>query len=163
MMERAGKTTTQGGDLALAAGLAIRAPQPADCTPIVLLMRQLGYEVTAGMIDEKLRPLASSPADRLLVATLHGEVVGSISLHAIPLFHMAGCLGRITSLVVDERHRGAGIGSALLAAAECWFSTRGCVKVEVTSSDHRAGAHRFYQRHGYVRDGQRFAKQNSRQ
>jgi GNAT superfamily N-acetyltransferase len=110
-------------------------------------------------VGERLQALAASPADQVLVATLAGEVVGSISLHALSLFHAGGGLGRITSLVVDERFRGRHIGSALIAAAQRWFDTAGCVKVEVTSSDHRSGAHRFYEGHGYVRDGQRFARQ----
>ncbi|GGY03794.1 hypothetical protein GCM10007386_38240 [Pseudoduganella dura] len=71
---------------------------------------------------------------------------------------MAGQLGRITSMVVDERHRGSGVGGALIGAAEQWFAAAGCVKVEVTSSDRRLDAHRFYERHGFLRDGQRLAR-----
>jgi hypothetical protein len=42
-----------------------------------------------------------------------------------------------------------------MAVAHAWFRTQGCVRVEVTSGDHRADAHRFYARHGYARQGQR--------
>ena len=136
----------------------IREAQDADHTVLAGLLHQLGYELTPALVREKLQALAASPADRLLVAVLQGEVVGSISLHALPLFHMAGQLGRITSMVVDERHRGSGIGGALIGAAQQWFASAGCVKVEVTSSDRRLAAHRFYERHGFSRDGQRLAR-----
>ncbi len=137
---------------------AIRVAQPDDHTVLAGLLRQLGYELTPAQVRDRLRALGASPADRVLVAVLHGDVVGSISLHALPLFHMAGQLGRITSMVVDERHRGRGIGSVLIGAAQRWFAAAGCVKVEVTSSDRRTEAHRFYERHGFQRDGRRLAR-----
>lgn len=138
--------------------LVTRESQLSDHYSIAMLMHQLGYEATPALILEKLQSLIHSPADKMFVATMHDKVVGSISLHALPLFHAAGNLGRITSMVVDENHRGAGIGSALIAAAERWFKTVGCVKLEVTSGDHRPDAHRFYARNGFLRDGQRLAK-----
>lgn len=129
-----------------------------DHCSIALLLRQLEYEATPVVILEKLQSLLPSSTDKIFVATVHDEVVGIISLHALPLFHTAGNLGRITSMVVDERHRGTGIGSALIAAAERWFEAVGCVKLEVTSGDHRLDTHRFYAKHGFLRDGQRLAK-----
>ncbi|WP_254608530.1 GNAT family N-acetyltransferase [Burkholderia lata] len=130
----------------------------SDCTAIASLMHQLGYDATPALIHEKLQSLADQPHDRVCVATLDGEVVGSISLHILPLFHAAGNLGRITSVVVDERHRGCGIGAALMAAAERWFEAGRCVKLEVTSGDRRPDAHRFYAHHGFARDGQRLSR-----
>lgn len=138
--------------------LAIRTAQPADRSAIAALLEQLGYAATPAQIGDRLHALAASPSDRVLVATLDGDVVGSISLHALPLFHAGGCLGRITSMVVDERHCGRRVGSALIGAAQAWFDAAGCVKVEVTSADRRADAHRFYERHGFRRDGQRLSR-----
>lgn len=138
--------------------VATRESQPSDHYPIAMLLHQLGYETTPALILEKLQSLIPCPNDKIFVATVREKVVGSISLHALPLFHAPGNLGRITSMVVDERHQGRGIGSALIAAAERWFKTVGCVKLEVTSGDHRPDAHRFYAKHGFRRDGQRLAK-----
>lgn len=136
----------------------IREMRPSDHIAIALLLQQLGYLISPELILEKIEILLPSSADKVVVALMHGEVVGCISLHAFPLFHAAGCLGRISSLVVDERCRGCGVGGALMRAAECWFESVGCVKLEVTSGDHRPDAHRFYERHGFLRDGQRFSK-----
>ncbi|MDN7879853.1 GNAT family N-acetyltransferase [Burkholderia aenigmatica] len=138
--------------------LAIRDAQPSDHAAIAALLSQLGYDTAPSLILAKIEALLPSPTDTIVVAVVQHEVVGSISLHAMPLFHAAGYLGRITSLVVDERHRGSGVGSALMAAAERWFDAAGCVKLEVTSGDHRPDAHRFYARHGFLRDGQRLAR-----
>jgi GNAT superfamily N-acetyltransferase len=135
-----------------------RESQSSDYHSISMLLHQLGYAPTPALILEKLQLLTSSPIDKIFVATVREKIVGCISLHALPLFHAAGYLGRITSMVVDEHHQGDGIGSALIAAAENWFKTVGCVKLEVTSGDHRPAAHRFYAKHGFMRDGQRLAK-----
>lgn len=138
--------------------LAIRDARSGDHCAIASLLHQLGYESAPAQVQERLLALSGSPADRVLVADLHGGVVGCISLHVLPLFHAGGKLGRITSLVVSECHRGQGIGAALITAAQRWFGSAGCVKVEVTSSDRRLDAHRFYGQHGFARDGQRLAR-----
>ncbi|MGF6721306.1 GNAT superfamily N-acetyltransferase [Paraburkholderia sp. GAS41] len=140
-----------------------RESQSSDYHSIAMLMHQLGYAATSALILEKLQLLTPSLTDKIFVATVRDKIVGSISLHALPLFHAAGYLGRITSMVVNEHHQGDGIGSALIAAAENWFKTVGCVKLEVTSGDHRPTAHRFYAKHGFLRDGQRFAKKGQLQ
>lgn len=138
--------------------LAIRQAHPADHIGIASLLRQLGYEASPALMLEKLEALHSSPTDSAFVAVTPHALVGCISLHALPLFHAQGCLGRITSMVVDERYRGHGIGTALITQAERWFDSLGCTKLEVTSADARSSAHRFYERHGFARDGQRLAK-----
>ena len=106
----------------------------------------------------KLDNIRTSSTDLVLVATDSDVVVGCISLHVLPLFHAAGSLGRITALVVDKSHRGLRIGSALVAAAKDWFIKNDCVKMEVTSGDHRVDAHHFYVSQNFNADGQRFSK-----
>ncbi|WP_438392067.1 GNAT family N-acetyltransferase [Caballeronia sp. DA-9] len=68
-------------------------------------------------------------------------------------------LGRITSMIVDERHLGSDFGRASTVAAEYWFATTGCVKLEVMSRDRPPDAHRFYRKHGFLRDGMRLSKE----
>jgi GNAT superfamily N-acetyltransferase len=139
-------------------GILIRESRSSDHVTIALLLQQLGYQTTPALVLQKIEAMLLSPMDKIIVASVGEEVIGSISLHALPLFHMAGSLGRITSMVVDERYRGNGVGNALIDAAEHWFRQVGCVKLEVTSGDHRQTAHHFYERHGFLRDGQRLSK-----
>ncbi|WP_396331158.1 GNAT family N-acetyltransferase [Burkholderia anthina] len=138
--------------------LTTREPQIDDHADIARLLRQLGYDATPAMIRDKLAARLPSAADRIVVAVIDGRIVGCISLHALPLFHANGNLGRMTSLAVDEVCRGRGVGSALMAATQRWFEHARCVKLEVTSGDHRPDAHRFYARHGFARDGRRLSK-----
>ncbi len=53
-------------------------------------------------------------------------------------------------LVVDDEHRSAGIGGALLEAAEAWALDRGCADLLVATRVTRERAHGFYRRHGYA-------------
>ncbi|MEO8810592.1 MAG: GNAT family N-acetyltransferase [Rhodanobacter sp.] len=140
--------------------LVVRQAISADVAPWVALMGELGYQVASQHVLASLLAMRSSATDQALVAAADGRVVGCISLHAMPLVHREGKLGRITSLVVASGQRGQGIGAALLGAGHAWFRAAGCVKFEVTSGDRREGAHRFYQRHGYARDGQRLARRH---
>jgi GNAT superfamily N-acetyltransferase len=55
----------------------------------------------------------------------------------------------IVGLVIGEGHRSAGIGAALLAAAEAWARARGCSRLVVATRITRERAHRFYARQGY--------------
>jgi len=134
---------------------AVRPACAADAPSLVPLVAELGYAITAGQLREKLAAIEASSTDHALVAVDGERLIGCIALHVLPLFHMEGKLGRITALVVGASWRGQGIGHALMAAAHAWFQTCGCVRVEVTSGDQRADAHRFYARHGYARQGQR--------
>src|SRR4051812_16160434 len=56
---------------------------------------------------------------------------------------------RLTALVVAPEARGRGVGRALFARAEREARGRGCVQLEVTTAEHRAGAHEFYERMGF--------------
>ncbi|KWO48000.1 GCN5 family acetyltransferase [Burkholderia sp. MSMB1459WGS] len=138
--------------------IIIREARSSDHAAIALLLQQLGYQTTPAITLEKIEAMRPSPMDKIIVASMREQVIGRISLHALPLFHVAGSLGRITSMVVDERYRGNRVGSTLIDAAEHWFRQVGCVKLEVTSGDHRQAAHHFYERHGFLRDGQRLSK-----
>jgi N-acetylglutamate synthase-like GNAT family acetyltransferase len=132
-----------------------------DAPRIVALLAQLGYETPIDIVRRNIALSALDGDDAAFVAIdENAEIVGCIGLHALTMFHRAGRLGRITALVVEENVRGSGVGHALMAAAHAWFNKRGCEKFEVTSSDHRVAAHRFYARHGYARDGQRLARKS---
>jgi GNAT superfamily N-acetyltransferase len=138
--------------------MSIRIATSEDAEAIAELMMQLGYEASPAMIAGKLHFFAQSQYDEAFVATDDNRPVGCISVHAHELFHTSGKLGRITSLVVDEDARIAGVGAALIEAAERFFRAAGCIRAEVTSGDHRLAAHRFYLANGFVEDERRFIK-----
>ena len=55
----------------------------------------------------------------------------------------------LDSIVVDEKHRGKGIGSALLKATEAWAREQGLADVRLNVIEANKGAMRFYAAHGY--------------
>lgn len=137
---------------------SIRSAVAADAAAIAGLMGQLGYEASEALVVRKLAILAAQAGDNVLLAEVDGRVAGVISLHVLELFHAEGRIGRITSLVVDAGQRGRGVGEALVAAADRFFTGQGCVRAEVTSGDHRPAAHAFYAAQGYAPDERRFLK-----
>jgi GNAT superfamily N-acetyltransferase len=64
----------------------------------------------------------------------------------------------MTTLVVLEDARGAGIGSALVRHVERWAVEKGAWRVAVTSGIQRLSTHQFYENRDYERTGLRFTK-----
>jgi GNAT superfamily N-acetyltransferase len=124
----------------------VRAAVSEDAAALAELCGQLGYPTTAETVAAQL-PLLALPHYALFVAerdVVIGwiQVQGKVSLHA-------GRFAEITGLVVDEGHRGQGIGTLLLARVEAWAGQHGYPQVWLRSNVKRNQAHSFYQRHGY--------------
>jgi len=131
--------------------MRIRPARSADAPAVGELLNQLGYpqdgrESTAA----RMRAWLDDAASASFVAEVQGEIRGVIAVHLCPFFERDGAWGRIVALVVAEEARGGGVGSRLVAAAEAFAAERGCLRMEVTSADRRADAHRFYRRLGYA-------------
>jgi GNAT superfamily N-acetyltransferase len=139
--------------------LIIRSVQEHDNTQAARLIAELGYPVSPELIRQKIQDISQSDIDCAYVAEFKGQILGVISVHVLPLFHAEGKLGRITALVVSSSRQRAGVGSKLVIAAETFARGKGCVKIEVTSSSHREGAHNFYRKAGYEQSAhERFIK-----
>lgn len=138
--------------------LLIRLARSEDAPALRTLLGQLDYTISEDEVAANLTRLGPGNGDCVLVAEHQKEVVGMITVHIIPLLHRPP-LGRITSLIVKDSHRGKGTGKALVQAAEDFAFERGCSRVEVTSRDYRDSAHAFYQHLDYACDERRFIKQ----
>jgi GNAT superfamily N-acetyltransferase len=67
-----------------------------------------------------------------------------------PQIRLSGRSANIDELVVDERRRGEGIGSALLESALNHARDLGCARVDLTTSRARSSYRRgFYVGHGF--------------
>jgi GNAT superfamily N-acetyltransferase len=127
----------------------MRAALPADAPAIAKLCDQLGYPSTADQVTHRLRRLEQDSADVVLVATLSGgEIVGWIHVGVV-LRVMAEPFAEICGLVVDEPHRGTGIGRAMLDAATRWAGENGCTRMRIRSNVLRQQTHRVYTDLGY--------------
>jgi ribosomal protein S18 acetylase RimI-like enzyme len=56
----------------------------------------------------------------------------------------------VEDFIVDEAHRGMGIGSAMLDLAERLARERGCVRMDLDVLQESVDSQRFYARHGFV-------------
>jgi GNAT superfamily N-acetyltransferase len=107
------------------------------------------HEIEAFLVDRiyEFNVKATGYADgRLLAGTIRddtGDIIAGINGHT-----WGGCCD-ITNLWVHERHRGQGLGSALLRAAESEAVRRGCDQVVLMT--HSFQAPKFYEHLGYDR------------
>ena len=139
--------------------IQIRPARPADAPVLGRLPAELGYPQAAAELHRRIMALADTDTDAVLVAEVSEPVVGMASVHVTPFFNEGRSRGRITALVVDPDLRRRGIGRHLLEAVEATAKRRGCGAVELTSSPHRHGAHRFHLAAGYQDLPHRFLKQ----
>jgi GNAT superfamily N-acetyltransferase len=136
----------------------IREASITDTPALQRLLIQLGYPgldeagITQKILDYK------QDHYMLLVSEDSGEIIGFIALLAFDIFHSEGKIGRITAFCVDEAVRGQGIGTDLMDAAESWFTSQGCSKLEVTSNEQRTATHAYYKNKGWIEDSRRFLK-----
>lgn len=137
----------------------IRQADATDASAISELLAALGYPASIFEVSERITKCTATPDSNVFVAEADDLVVGVASFHRIPLLHADGFVGRITSLFVASSHRKRGVGRALIATVEEYGWRLGCIRMEVTSGDHRPEAHTFYERVGYRQDCRRFLKQ----
>jgi GNAT superfamily N-acetyltransferase len=131
---------------------AIRPPRAGDAAGLADLATQLGYPTDAAAMERRLAAVAANDGADVLVAVdgsdrpvgwLHVELKRSL---------VAPLGAQIMGLVVDEGARSAGIGHALVRAAEEWARARGCHHVLVATRVTRERAHGFYLREGFGLD-----------
>ncbi len=143
----------------------IRAAEPRDIPELQRLYRQ-GDSHHAALLPEIFQPvegdargndLIQKLIDRddadYLVAELDGQVVGFVSVErashpSYPLFRPYE-FALIENAVVDESHRGKGVGSVLFRAAIDWARRHGLRRVQTTVWHLNAGAREFYLDQGF--------------
>ncbi len=140
--------------------ITIRVAAPSDAPTLCELLEQLGYPATESEIPARLAAIASTPSAAAFVATNgFGEVVGLVTAHLIPSVHDNDPVAWLTTLVVLEDAREAGIGSALVRHVERWAVEKGARRISVTSGIQRRATHAFYEKRDYENTGLRFGKQ----
>jgi ribosomal protein S18 acetylase RimI-like enzyme len=144
-------------NILLASGtVTVRRAVARDVPAIVRLLAadQLGATRDGGDLAPYLDAFAAvdaDPAHLLVVATSHGEVVGTLQLSFLPGLARRGALrAQIEAVRVDAGHRDKGLGSAMLGWALEESRSRGCALVQLTTDKRRTDARRFYERLGFT-------------
>jgi ribosomal protein S18 acetylase RimI-like enzyme len=126
--------------------LEIRDATPADADALLPLIAEMGVgfhrpsDADVAVVTRYLR----QPGYGILLALADGEPVGFLA-HAITLdLYAGGPTGEIVDLLVTERARGAGVGSALVAEAVRRFEVAGCGEARVVTDADNVAAIRVY-------------------
>lgn len=135
----------------LAPALVIRNGCCDDVHHMLPLMRQLRYPTTASVLKERLSMLEGQPLFGNLVAELDGVVVGTAFLKQHQTHDMNRPVTRITALIVDEKHRGTGIGKRLVEEAETWARERDSSNLILsTARENNLSVKSFYEHLGFI-------------
>jgi len=99
---------------------------------------------------EAFAAIEAAPDQRLVVACEDGRVVGTLQLLFLPCLSGKGAWrGYIEAMRVARDRRGQGIGERMARWAIEQCRARGCARVQLTSDNSRADAHRFWERLGF--------------
>jgi len=90
-----------------------------------------------------------SGTDQLLCAGLNNTVIGFCAYAVVNNLWQEGYISYIYALVVDEKHRGNGIGTMLINKVIEESKTLGNKRVELDSGFPRLNAHKFYEKLGF--------------
>jgi GNAT superfamily N-acetyltransferase len=142
-------------DAALSA--AIRTGRDQDAAGFIALIGACWGEYPGCVLDvdneaPELRALASHVEGRggaLWTAEVSGAVVGMVA--TVPLHHDQSW--EISRMYVAQSHRGTGLASALLRTAEQHAREAGARRMILWTDTRFEAAHKFYEKHSYVRAG----------
>jgi GNAT superfamily N-acetyltransferase len=137
--------------------VGIRDATSDDAAAVARLLGQLGYPAEPEAVRARIERMLAV-GDRLVVAELEGRIVGLANLHVAPSIEHDRPAAKLGALVVDESHRGDGIGRALVDAMEAEARARRCAVFFLTTAEGRSDAHGFYERLGLELTGRRYAK-----
>ena len=107
------------------------------------------YDRTGELADlDRIATLYGEAGGCAFVATSGARLVGSIAVAPA-----SAAEWELTKLYVDPRLRRIGLARRLLTAAEDFAAIRGGRRMILWTDTRFEGAHRFYERQGYVADG----------
>ncbi len=128
--------------------VSLRAAKRADAPALARLATQLGYPSSAAQVEARMTTMLRDPLHLVLLAVSGGRVVGWVHAHVVRLLE-SDAFAELGGLVVDESHRGQGVGRKLMEKVEDWARQKGCGNVSIRSNVTRLEAHNFYAACGY--------------
>jgi ribosomal protein S18 acetylase RimI-like enzyme len=139
--------------------LTVRPVEAKDIDALADLMTQLGYETRVSEMQMRMETILANKNYATFVAISDGKVCGMIGTFTCYTYEHNSPSGRILALVVSEKMRGKEIGRALIAAAEKDLAQKNIKRVAVNARFERTGAHEFYEKLGYKKNGFRLVKE----
>jgi len=129
----------------------IRPAKPSDFHEVQALFGQLWPDKSLNQESQLTvyNAMLGSDGYELLCADKDDAIAGFASLSIQHNFWQEGYILYITTMIVDEKHRGQGIGTALINEIKKTARERGCKRIELESAFHRTDAHVFYEKMGF--------------
>ena len=122
----------------------------ADYAKVVnTLSNQLGYPLSIEQTLQNINAVLESKDHTAFVAEYENKIVGWIGAsQAIMIEVMPHC--EINGLVIDQDHRGMGIGKLLIDKVKQWAREKNNSKIGLRCNVKRTEAHLFYQHLGFT-------------
>ena len=139
--------------------ITLRDARREDVPAIVAMLADDALGVTREVMTEPLPAsyyaafdaLDRDPNNRLLIAEINGETVGTLQITFIHGLSRQGAKRALIEAVrVASLHRGKGFGEQIIREAVEMARREGCAMVQLTTDKSRKDAHRFYERLGFV-------------
>jgi ribosomal protein S18 acetylase RimI-like enzyme len=97
-----------------------------------------------------LRSIIKRPKTGCILVVREGkQILGMVNLLFTISTAEGGPAVLMEDLIVRAEHRGAGLGTKLMKHAIKFARAKGCTRITLLTSEHNAGAIRFYKRHGF--------------
>ena len=127
----------------------VREMNVEDAEAVNALSKQLGYPLSIGQTLQNIKAILQSKDHIACVAEYENKIVGWIgAAQAIMIEVMPH--SEINGLVIDEFHRGMGIGKLLIDRVKQWAKEKGNDKIGLHCNVKRTEAHLFYQHLGFT-------------
>lgn len=128
--------------------ISIRKITADDAKGVNLLSKQLGYPLSIEETRQNINTVLQSKDHTAFLAEYENNIVGWIGAsQSIMIEVMPHC--EINGLVIDEHHRGMGIGKLLIEQVKNWAKEKGNDKIGLRCNVIRTEAHLFYEHLGF--------------
>lgn len=129
--------------------ITIREMTANDAKAVNTLSKQLGYPLSIEQTLQNINAVLQSKDHTAFVAEYENEIAGWIGAsQSIMIEVMPHC--EINGLVIDQDHRGKGIGKLLVERVKQWAKGKSITKIGLHCNVKRAEAHLFYEHLGFV-------------
>lgn len=124
---------------------------------VALQQQIVPYPIDPDKAAVLYKTIQHQPDNRVLVAREGDTILGTVS--GFCCRGLAGSFLAIEDLIVEETHRGSGIGGKLMDAIHAYGREQGCSYAILVSSGFRKQAHKFYEKIGYIEEVRGFRKE----
>jgi GNAT superfamily N-acetyltransferase len=129
--------------------ITIREMTADDAKAVNILSKQLGYPLSIEQTLQNIHAILESKDHTAFVAEYENKIVGWIGAsQAIMIEVMPHC--EINGLVIDQEHRGMGIGKLLIDKVKQWARKKYYNKIGLHCNVKRTEAHLFYEHLGFA-------------